>query len=77
MAGPGKYLKEVVKEGKRVRWPKREVLVPTIITVILIAAFFALFLALEDYTAGSLINQLKNLFEGIGGAAEDASSVAE
>ncbi len=61
---PVKYTKEVVKEGKRVRWPKREQLVPTIIVVIVIAAFVALFLSLEDLTAGSLINQLKNAFGG-------------
>ena len=62
MAGPVKYTKEVIKEGKRVRWPKRDVLIPTIVTVICIAAFVALFLALEDYTAGSLIKQLKAAF---------------
>ena len=29
--GLGKFAKDVVKEGKRVRWPKREVLIPHII----------------------------------------------
>lgn len=61
--GPVQYTKEVIKEGKRVRWPKRDVLVPMIITVIIICAFFAIVLSLEDYAAGSLINQLKSLFE--------------
>ena len=61
---PGKYMKEVVKEGKRVRWPKREVLIPTIIVVILIAGFAALWLTLEDLTAGSLISQLQKAFGG-------------
>ena len=61
---PIKYTKEVVKEGKRVRWPKRDTLIPTIIVVICIAAFAALFLTLEDLTAGCLINQLRNVFGG-------------
>ena len=61
---PIKYTKEVVKEGKRVRWPKREVLLPTLVVVLCIAAFAAIFLSLEDLTAGSLIQQLKNAFGG-------------
>ena len=61
---PIKYTKEVVKEGKRVRWPKREVLLPTLIVVLCIAAFAAIFLSLEDLTAGSLIQQLRNAFGG-------------
>jgi len=61
---PKKYVKEVVKEGKRVRWPKREVLIPTIIVVILIAGFAALWLTLEDLTAGSLISQVQKAFGG-------------
>lgn len=61
---PVKYTKEVIKEGKRVRWPKRDVLIPTIVVVVCIAAFAAIFLSLEDLTAGSLINQLKNVFGG-------------
>lgn len=61
---PKKYIGEVVKEGKRVRWPKRDVLVSTIIVVVAIAAFVAIFLVLEDLTAGSLINQLRNAFGG-------------
>ncbi len=61
---PGKYIGEVVKEGKRVRWPKREQLIPTIIVVLAIAAFTAIFLVLEDLTAGELIKQLRNAFGG-------------
>ncbi len=60
---PVRYTKEVVKEGRRIRWPKRDQLIPAIIVVILISAFAALFLTLEDLTAGSLINQLKNAFQ--------------
>ena len=61
---PIKYTKEVVKEGKRIRWPKRDVLFSTIVVVICISVFVALFLTLEDLTAGSLINQLRNVFGG-------------
>ena len=61
---PIKYTKEVVKEGKRIRWPKRDVLFPTIVVFICISVFVALFLTLEDLTAGSLINQLRNVFGG-------------
>ena len=31
------YAKGVVKEGKRVRWPKRDVLIPSIVVVVVIA----------------------------------------
>ncbi len=62
MAGPVKYMKEVVKEGKRIRWPKRDQLIPAIVVVIAIAAFAAIFLSLEDLTAGTLIEQLKKAF---------------
>ncbi|MCI5940170.1 MAG: preprotein translocase subunit SecE [Candidatus Enteromonas sp.] len=64
MTTPGKYAKEVIKEGKRVRWPKREQLVPMIIVVIAITAFAAIFLSLEDLTAASMISQLKAAFGG-------------
>jgi len=57
-------MKEVVKEGKRVRWPKREQLWPAVAVVICISIFVALFLALEDLTAASIISQLKNAFGG-------------
>lgn len=64
MTPPNKYMKEVVKEGKRVRWPSREKLWPAIAVVILIAIFVAVFLALEDLTAQSIISQLKAAFGG-------------
>ena len=37
--GLGKFAKDVVKEGKRVRWPKREVLIPSIIVVVIILPY--------------------------------------
>lgn len=61
---PKKYLSEVVKEGKRIRWPKRDVLIPTIIVVVIIAGLAALFLSLEDLAAGRLIQLLKDAFGG-------------
>ena len=61
---PKKYVKEVVKEGKRVRWPKRDVLIPTIVVVVVIAGLAALFLSLEDLAAGRLIQILKDAFGG-------------
>lgn len=64
MTKPIKYCKEVIKEGKRVRWPSREKLIPAVAVVIFIAAFAAIFLALEDLTAASIINQLKAAFGG-------------
>lgn len=60
--GVKKYTAEVVKEGKRIRWPKREELLPTIIVVVAIAAFAAIFLSLEDWAAGSLLQTLKDAF---------------
>ena len=38
---PIKYTKEVVKEGKRVRWPKKETFFPILIAVIVICFFTA------------------------------------
>jgi preprotein translocase SecE subunit len=64
MASPNKYMKEVVKEGKRVRWPGREELWPAIAVVIWISVFAALFLVLEDMAANSIISQLQQAFGG-------------
>ena len=37
--GLKRFAAGVVKEGKRVRWPKRDVLIPSIVVVIVIAVF--------------------------------------
>lgn len=63
--GVKKYSQEVIKEGKRVRWPKKEQFFPTLIAVILVCAFTALILTIEDWGAGTLIGQLKELFKGL------------
>ena len=60
--GVKSYAKGVVKEGKRVRWPKREVLIPSIIVVVIIAALTGLILTGEDALGKSLIDVLKNTF---------------
>ena len=63
--GLGKYFAGVVKEGKRVRWPKREVLIPSIIVVIIIAAVTGLLLFAEDLAGKQLIDVLSDAFKGI------------
>ena len=60
--GAKNYLKGVVKEGKRVRWPKRDVLIPSIVVVVIIAAFAALILFAEDAAGNRLIQILKDAF---------------
>lgn len=62
--GLKKFSSEVVKEGKRVRWPKRDVLIPSIIVVVIIAVFFSIILFLEDLAGNSLLEALKNTFNG-------------
>ena len=61
--GVKKFTQEVVKEGKRVRWPKREVLVPSIIIVVVIAAITGLILMGEDALGKGLIDVLKDTFK--------------
>ena len=69
--GVKKYTQEVIKEGKRVRWPKKEVFFPALITVIVICVVAALILSLEDFLAGTIINTIKDWFKK---PAEDTSS---
>ena len=65
--GAKSYFKGVVKEGKRVRWPKREVLIPSIVVVIIIAAVAGLILFAEDAAGARLISILKDAFKNVGG----------
>ena len=60
--GVRKFTQEVVKEGKRVRWPKRDILVPSIIVVVIIAAVVGLILMGEDALGKGLIDVLKSTF---------------
>lgn len=59
------YFKGVGKETRRIRWPERSVLIPSIIVVVSITVFAALFIALEDYGASTLLEQLRQAFEQI------------
>jgi len=74
--GVKKYASEVIKEGKRVRWPKREEFIPALVAVLVVCIVAAIFLSLEDWAAGSLISEIKELFKGMSisgnSAAEDA-----
>ena len=62
--GLKKFAAGVVKEGKRVRWPKREVLIPSIIVVIIIAGITGLLLFGEDVAGRRLIEILSDAFKG-------------
>ena len=61
------YSKGVVKEAKRVRWPKRDVLLGSIIVVIIISVLAGLLLFAEDWAGNSLINILRDAFSGMRG----------
>ncbi|MGM9873901.1 MAG: preprotein translocase subunit SecE [Bacilli bacterium] len=63
--GLKRFAAGVVKEGKRVRWPKRDVLIPSIIVVIIIAAFAGILLFLEDWAGNSLLEILRNAFSSM------------
>ena len=74
--GVKKYTQEVIKEGKRVRWPKKEVFFPALVTVIIICVVAALILSLEDFLAGSIINTIKDWFKPIKESAESSEEAA-
>ena len=63
--GLKKFATGVIKEAKRVRWPKREVLIPSIIVVIIIAGVTGLLLFGEDVAGRKLIEILTDAFKGI------------
>ncbi len=63
--GVKKYTKEVIKEGKRVRWPKRDVFLVALVTTIVICVFCALVLRIEDLVSGELIKALKDVFKDL------------
>ena len=71
--GVRKFAGEVVREGKRVRWPKREELIPAIIVVVVIAVFAALILYLEDLAGNKIIEILKDAFSGMKSSTEAAA----
>ncbi|MFA7032146.1 MAG: preprotein translocase subunit SecE [Bacilli bacterium] len=63
------YAKGVVKEGKRVRWPKRDELLPAIVVVVIITIIASLFLLAEDAAGARLIDILKDAFSSLSGGA--------
>ena len=63
----GNYFKGVFKEGKSIKWPKKDVFLPAVAVVISIAIFAAIFLVLEDYASGILVAQLRDAFESLRG----------
>ena len=75
--GVKKYTQEVIKEGKRVRWPKKEVFFPALVTVIIICVFAALVLSLEDFLAGTIINTIKDWFSSIKASSSEATSTSD
>ena len=63
--GLKKFAAGVIKEGKRIRWPKKEELVPAIIVVVLIAAITGMILFGEDIAGKKLIDILKDAFSSV------------
>ena len=61
--GVKKFTSEVIKEGKRVRWPKRDVLVPAFIVVVIITVLVSLILMGEDALGKGLIDVLRQTFK--------------
>ena len=58
--GLKKFTGEVVKEAKRVRWPKADVLIPSIVVVLVISFLVGLILFGEDALGKQLIDILTN-----------------
>ena len=63
--GLKRFAAGVVKEGKRIRWPKKEELIPAIIVVVLIAAITGMLLFGEDAAGKKLIDILKDAFSSV------------
>ncbi|MCR4911387.1 MAG: preprotein translocase subunit SecE [Bacilli bacterium] len=62
MSKIGRAISGVIKEGKRVRWPKKDVLIPSIIVVVVIAGVVGLLLFAEDLAGKKLIDILSDAF---------------
>lgn len=63
--GVRKFAGEVFKEGRRVRWPKKETLVPAIIVVVIIAAVAGMILFAEDMAGRKILEILENAAKGV------------
>jgi preprotein translocase SecE subunit len=60
-----KFVQEVNREAKRVRWPKSDALIGSIVIVIIITVFAAVALTLEDLAVAELLGQLRSAFENL------------
>jgi preprotein translocase SecE subunit len=60
-----KFLQEVTRESKRIRWPKTDALISSILVVIIITVFSALALTLEDLAVAELLGQIRSAFESL------------
>ena len=63
--GASKYVKEVVAEGRRVRWPKREQVLPVFGVVLLIAAIAGILLLIFDVGTNQLLKMIRDSFESL------------
>jgi preprotein translocase SecE subunit len=60
-----KFLGEVAKEAKRVRWPKNDFLINAIFIILSITVLAALALTLQDLAIAELLGQIRSAFESL------------
>jgi len=60
-----KFLGEVNKEAKRVRWPKSDFLMNAIFIILAITVFAAFALTLQDLAVAELLGQIRSAFESL------------
>lgn len=63
--GVRKYTKEVIDEGRRIRWPKREQLIPVFGVVLLVASIAGILLLLFDVGSHELLQMIRDSFQDI------------
>ena len=63
--GASKYVKEVVAEGRRVRWPKRDQVLPVFGIVLLIIAIAGILLLIFDVGANRLLDMIREAFQSL------------
>ncbi len=66
-----RYASGVIKEGRRVRWPKRDELFPSILVVVIIAILAGAILFLWDWLGNTLIQAINNSFALIAPVVEE------
>ncbi|MCD8195087.1 MAG: preprotein translocase subunit SecE [Coprobacillus sp.] len=72
-----RYASGVIKEGKRVRWPKRDELFTSILVVVIIAIIAGLILFLWDWLGNTIIQAINNSFQQIVPVVEEVAEEAE